>query len=121
MANEGDYNQALYDKKVQFYGSTRWFATGLSISSGTSYVFTNFSGTSTGFGPDHNVLANKVMMCSSGGNTIPVNFMFRSGTQCAGTLQANGNAVTFDGINTSGVWFRCGSSTSAQVVYVYAW
>lgn len=109
-------SQSLRDKQYQFYGSDRVFYSGLNVGSTTAWSFYGFSGTNTGMGTAGNEVCNKFAIVSSG--TSFVEWSYNSGTTLAGEIY-NGQAVTMDGVNVSGIWLR--SNIASQKVQVWSW
>ena len=109
----------LIDKQFQFFGSDRVYYSGLAVGSTTKWTFVDFSGTDTGFGTAGNERCHKLTVVSSG--TSFVQWSYVSGpnaVQLAGEVW-NGNAISMDGVNVSGIWVR--SDTAAQSAQVWAW
>ena len=111
--------QGLRDKQYQYFGSNRNFYSGCSLSSGTAYLYVPFSGTTTGFGTASNELSQRIAIASSGVSTAE--WTFTSGTTAPfphGAIYGN-EALTFDGVNHSGLWLRSNADNSK--VRVWGW
>jgi len=110
--------QGLRDKQYQYFGSNRSFYSGCSMNSGTAYLYVGFSGTNTGFGTASNELSQRIALASSGVSTAE--WAFNSGTDAFpdGALYGN-EALTFDGVNQSGLWLRSNADNSK--VRVWGW
>lgn len=107
----------LRDKQYKYYGSNRNFYSGCSLASGTAYLYVGFSGTTTGFGTASNELSQRIAIASSGVSTGEWSLR-GTGTFPDGAVYA-GEALTFDGVETSGLWIR--SNADNSVVRVWGW
>ena len=108
--------EGLKDKTWNYHGSDKSYYSGITINSGTSWQFINFSGTFTGFGTESNERNHRFAIVSSGASYME--WSYNNGSSQAGEVW-NGNAITQDGVNISGVFLR--SKTDAQKVQVFAW
>ena len=116
MSNEGNTAQSLSDKKYQYYGSSRMFYSGLAIGSTTAWTTVVWSGTTTGFGLQNNVLSQRMMIIGSGASIIE--WSFDGGTTRHGTTFGS-EILQFDGINKSGIDIR--SNAATQVARIWVW
>lgn len=112
--------QSLNDKKYQYFGSERAFYSGIQdIGSTTAWTFLSFSGTNTGFGTAGNEKSQRIAIVSSG--TSYLEWSLISGTNAvaqAGEVW-NGNSITQDGVNVSGLWIR--TKAASQKSQIWAW
>ena len=106
---------SLTGRQFNYFGSDRWFYSGLSVGSSTSWAFVNFSGLNSGFGSHSHEEGARFMINSSG--TSVCQWSWDSGVSIAGEVWA-GDAATFDGVARSGVWIRAASvSQGIQLFY----
>ena len=109
--------QSIRDKEYQYFGSDRVYYSGLGdVGSATAWTFVNFSGTNTGFGTAGNERSQRFAITSSG--TSFMQWSYNSGITLAGEVW-NGNAITQDGVNVSGVWLR--TNATGQKCQVWSW
>lgn len=117
MASEGNWLQHIKDVERAYKASNRWYYTGSVIGSTSAYTFFNFSGTNSGFGPDNNVVSNRIQIVASGGNTAVIQYGIGSNI-VQGELWA-GETQSIDGKNASGLWIR--TNTATQQFRLWAW
>ena len=108
--------QAWKDKQNNYFGSDKWFYSGVTLSSGTAWTFVNFSGTNSLFGFHGREEGNRFMINSSG--TSFMQWSWNSGASVDGEVWA-GDTASFDGVSRSGVWLR--TNTASQTAQIWTW